>query len=134
MTANTFDVNDGLSVSGILNLGDDETMYSALTSNTISTTSDRMEDVHTLLTQLSTEANTEIQDSLISQITTLLDDEARSLQDRVQSDLTAQDIVRSAESVNQVASLGSTLDSSSNLFNLIATPQLKDLADSLAAV
>lgn len=125
------DVKNGMSIIGILNLGDDETLYSALTTNTISTTANRMEQVQTLLVQLKDEANTEIQNSLISQITQLMDNETTSLHDRVQSDLTAQDTLLSAEDVNVTIAIDSGLDQRSKLFDVVATPKLKLLAQKL---
>lgn len=125
-------VNNCMSLLEIVAMGEDESLYTSLTSNTIHTAAERSTRIVELMAQLAEATDEDIKENLISQITTLADDEKTALETRVELDLNAQEALRSASELNDTAHLAVASSTGSKLFDIIATSKLRDLTDKLA--
>lgn len=132
----TIDVNTGMSLAEIMAMGEDPSLYSSLTANTIQTTSERVTTINTLLVDLSN-VDPEAEDAevqkqkLIDQIATLAADEKASLETQVQTDLTAQQTLIAANDANDTIHVNVPFNAPSKLFDLVASPLLRTLSDKI---
>jgi hypothetical protein len=135
----TRDVNLGMSLGEIMMMGEDPSLYSSLTSNTISTTTEQVTKVHELLGELAaitgSDSESEAQKAdIITQITTICDQEKTSLEASVETDLTAQETLKVANDVNDTIATASPFNTPSKLFDLVATDTLRKIADKISEI
>lgn len=135
----TRDVNSGMSLDEVMMYGEDPSLYKSLTSNTISTTAERVTKVNELLADLALITETDPQseskkEEIISQITTICNDETTALETSVETDLIAQETLRNASTVNDTISTVAPFNAPSKLFDLVATDKLKQLAEKVSEI
>jgi hypothetical protein len=132
----TIDVKTGMSLDEIMMWGEDPSLYTSLTSNVISSTSDDVATVNDLVQQISEvdpedpECESKKQ-ALIDQIVDLSSSQQTSLTTAVQSDLTAQETLRDASTVNDTIAVMTPFNAPSKMFDLVASDMLRQLADKI---
>jgi recombination DNA repair RAD52 pathway protein len=127
----TIDVNSGLSLLGIINVGEHESMYTSLTSGIDQITKKNLDQLDDFLAQLGQTSDPTEKTNLIDQITSLIDDQTTAIENTVQNDLNAQQTAIDAQSVADTIGSATEANPDSNLFKLVATSNMKQLTDSL---
>jgi hypothetical protein len=130
------DINSGMTLAEIMQMGEDPCLYGSLTDETIHQTSETTNKINDLLTQISIldPIDDAVQiENLVDQITTLTAEEKTALETRIDTDLNAQETLKAANEANDTIAVNVPFNAPSKLFDLVASPLLRKLADKIIA-